>query len=74
MAATGVDPVTAISASATTLNIVGPGLGEIGATDSFTAIPEASRLVAAFLMLTGRLEIFTVVALLATVFQLHRRA
>ena len=72
MAATGVDPITALSASATTINIVGPGLGEIGATDDFTAIPEAGRLVASFLMLAGRLEIFTVVALLASVFQLHK--
>ena len=73
MGATGVDPITAISAAATTINIVGPGLGEIGATDDFTAIPEAGRMVGALLMLTGRLEIFTVVALLAAVFQLHRR-
>ena len=69
MAATSVDPITAISASATTLNIVGPGLGEIGATDSFQAIPEGGRLVGALLMLTGRLEIFTVVALLAPIFR-----
>ena len=73
MGATGVDPITALSASAATINIVGTGLGEIGATDDFSAIPEAGRLVAAFLMLTGRLEIFTVVALLAAVFKLHQR-
>lgn len=73
MASTGVDPVTAISGAATTLNIVGPGLGEIGATDSFTGIPEGGRLVGALLMLTGRLEIFTVVALLAPLFRRRRR-
>jgi trk system potassium uptake protein TrkH len=72
MAATGVDPVTAISASATTINIVGPGLGEIGATDSFAGIPPAGRIVGALLMLIGRLEIFTVVALLAPIFRLRR--
>jgi trk system potassium uptake protein len=72
MAATGVDPVTAISASATTLNIVGPGLGEIGAQDSFAAIPPGGRLVGAALMLIGRLEIFTVVALLAPIFRFGR--
>lgn len=69
MAGTGVDPITAISGSATTLNIVGPGLGEIGATDSFTGIPEGGRLVGSALMLIGRLEIFTVVALLAPLFR-----
>lgn len=72
MAATGVDPVTAISAAATTVNIVGPGLGEIGALDSFDAIPPGGRLVGAALMLIGRLEIFTVVALLAPIFRLGR--
>ncbi len=69
MAGTGVDPITAISGSATTLNIVGPGLGEIGATDSFTGIPEGGRLVGSALMLIGRLEVFTVVALLAPLFR-----
>ncbi len=73
MAATGVDPITAISASATTINIVGPGLGEIGATDSFGGIPEGGRMVGALLMLIGRLEIFTVVALLAPLFRFRRR-
>ena len=69
IAATGVDPLTALSAAATTLNIVGPGLGEIGATDSFNAVPEGGRVAGALLMLTGRLEIFTVVALLAPLFR-----
>jgi trk system potassium uptake protein TrkH len=71
--ATGVDPITSISASAATVNIVGTGLGEIGATDSFTSLPDGARFIASLLMLTGRLEIFTVVALLAAVFKLHRR-
>jgi trk system potassium uptake protein TrkH len=73
MAATGVDPITAISAAATSINIVGPGLGEVGGTDSFAAIPEAGRMVSAFLMLTGRLEIFTIVALLAPLFRRRSR-
>lgn len=71
MASTGVDMVTALSAAATTLNIVGPGLGEIGALDSFGAIPEPGRLVGALLMITGRLEVFTVVALLAPIFRMR---
>lgn len=71
MGATGVDLVTAISGASSTLNIVGPGLGEIGATDSFTGIPEGGRVVGAFLMLTGRLEVFTVVALLAPIFRMR---
>jgi trk system potassium uptake protein TrkH len=73
-AATGLDPITAISAASSTLNIVGPGLGEIGATDNFTAVPPAGRAIAIVLMLTGRLEVFTVVVLLAMLFGLRRAA
>jgi trk system potassium uptake protein TrkH len=74
LAATGLDPITAISAASSTLNIVGPGLGEIGATDNFTAVPPSGRAIAIVLMLTGRLEVFTVVALLAMLFGLRRAA
>ena len=73
-AATGLDPITAISAASSTLNIVGPGLGEIGATDNFTAVPPAGRAIAIVLMLTGRLEVFTVVVLIAMLFGLRRAA
>jgi trk system potassium uptake protein TrkH len=73
IAASGVEPLTALSSSATTLNIVGPGLGEIGATESFAAVPGGGRVVGALLMLTGRLEIFTVVALLAPIFRSRKR-
>ncbi len=72
MAMTGVDLVTAIAATSATLNIIGPGLGDVGAVDNFTAIPDGGRVVAIALMLIGRLEVFTVVALLAAVFRLRR--
>ncbi len=74
LAATGLDPITAISGAASTLNIVGPGLGEIGATDNFTAVPPGGRAISIVLMLTGRLEVFTVVALAAMLFGLRRAA
>jgi trk system potassium uptake protein len=64
-AACDLHPVTAISATAATLNVIGPGLGEIGATESYQAIPDFGRVAAIFLMLAGRLEIFTIIALLA---------
>ena len=72
MAATEVDPVTAISAAASALNLIGPGLGEIGASDNWEALPDFGRVVASFLMIAGRLEVFTVVALLAAIFRLRR--
>ena len=73
LAITGVDLVTAISGTSATLNIVGPGLGDVGAAESFTAVPAGGRAVGLVLMLIGRLEVFTVVALLAALFRLGRR-
>jgi trk system potassium uptake protein TrkH len=72
MAASGLDPVTAISATAATLDMVGPGLGEVGATDNFEAVPPFGRAVLPMLMIAGRLEVFTVVALLAALFRMRR--
>lgn len=73
MAAAGLDPITAISSVAATLNVVGPGLGEVGGTDNFEAVPTFGRIVLPVLMIAGRLEVFTVVALLAALFRLARR-
>jgi trk system potassium uptake protein len=64
-AACDLHPLTSISATAATLNVIGPGFGEIGATESYQAVPDFGRAAAIFLMLAGRLEIFTIIALLA---------
>jgi trk system potassium uptake protein TrkH len=66
----GLEPMSALGGAATQLNIVGPGLGET--YGSFQAVPEGGRLLGALLMLTGRLEVFTVVALLAALLRLGR--
>lgn len=68
MAAFGLDPVTAASSVSATLNVIGPGLGDVGASENFTAVPEGGRWVLSALMLIGRLEIFTVLVLLTPVF------
>lgn len=68
MAASGLDPLTAISAASSTLNMIGPGLGEIGAFENFEAMPPFARAVSCVLMIAGRLEVFTVVALAAALF------
>lgn len=73
LAMTGVDLATAISGTSATLNVIGPGLGDVGAIDNFGAIPAGGRAVGIVLMLIGRLEVFTVVALLAALFALGRR-
>jgi trk system potassium uptake protein TrkH len=61
----GLGEVSAIGGVAATLNNVGPGLGDVGGLENFSALSDGGRLMAIFLMLAGRLEIFTVVALLA---------
>ncbi len=69
MTAGGLDLISAISASAATLNVTGPGIGEVGALENYGGLSHFNLLVACFLMITGRLEVFTVVAILIAVFQ-----
>ncbi len=59
----GADPLTAISASIATVGNVGPGFGDVGATDNYGWMSSPQLAVLSFLMLVGRLEIFTVLVL-----------
>ena len=62
----GLDTVTAVSGAATTLANVGPGLGErIGPASTFQNLPDAAKWVMIATMLIGRLEIMTVLVMLA---------
>lgn len=63
LAATGLDLVTATSASITALGNVGPGFGTVGPTGTFAEIPDVAKLLLCFNMLAGRLELFTVLVL-----------
>ena len=60
----GVDMQTSISAVATTLGNVGPGLGIVGPTGSFATLPVASKWLLSILMIIGRLELFTVLVII----------
>ncbi len=60
MTAMGLDLLTAISSVATSLGNVGPGINEVNPANSFSEIPDAGKWVLSFLMLFGRLELFTV--------------
>jgi trk system potassium uptake protein len=61
-------PISSFTAVAATLNDVGPGLGQVGATESFEIVDPFGRAVLTVCMLLGRLEIFTVLALLSPAF------
>ncbi len=56
------------TAVASTLNDVGPGLDQVGATESFEIVNPFGRVVLTICMLLGRLEVFTVLALLSPAF------
>ena len=64
-AAMGLDFLTALSASATALGNVGPGIGDIiGPSGNFASLPAAAKWALSFQMMLGRLELFTVLVLL----------
>ena len=56
---------TAFGAVATSLGNVGPGIGDVGPVNNFSDIPTAGKWLLSFLMLLGRLELFTVLMLLS---------
>ena len=60
----GEDFLTALSASASAISNVGPGIGEvIGPNGNYEGINEIAKWVLALTMLIGRLEIFTILVL-----------
>lgn len=61
----GIDLESAASAVVATLSNIGPGLGFVGPTKNFGAFHDATKILFTFLMLLGRLELFTIIALLA---------
>jgi trk system potassium uptake protein len=58
-----IDFMTALSASAATLNNIGPGFSTVGATGNYFAFSDISKAWLTFLMVTGRLEVFTVIVM-----------
>ncbi len=59
---------TAIGSVAATLGNIGPGLGKVGAVGNYAEIPVFGKWYLSFLMLTGRLELFTVLILFSKAF------
>ncbi|GMV06138.1 MAG: potassium transporter [Gemmatimonadota bacterium] len=59
----GIDLVTSLGASIATVGNVGPGFGLVGATDNYGWMTQPQLAVLSFLMLVGRLEIYTVLIL-----------
>lgn len=53
-----------IGAVISAISNIGPGLGEVGPVGNYADVPTVSKWFLSFLMLTGRLEIFTVLTIL----------
>ena len=63
MSGLGLDFETSFGSVAATINNIGPGLGAVGPTDNYSQIPVFGKWFLSFLMLAGRLEVFTVLIL-----------
>ncbi|MGD1890845.1 MAG: TrkH family potassium uptake protein [Cyclobacteriaceae bacterium] len=63
MSLSGVDFMTAVGAVATSLGNIGPGIGSVGPVDNFAHLTNFGKWFLSFLMLLGRLELFTVIML-----------
>ena len=55
--------VDSASAVASSLGNVGPGLGAVGPTSNYAAVPALGKWLLSFLMIVGRLEIFPIMLL-----------
>ncbi|MFO7656099.1 MAG: TrkH family potassium uptake protein [Bacteroidales bacterium] len=60
---TGVDIKTACGSAATCMAGIGPGIGTVGPDSNFAHLPQVGKIILSFLMLLGRLEIYTIIVL-----------
>jgi trk system potassium uptake protein TrkH len=63
MMGTGVDFMESIGAVISSIGNMGQSIGKIGPAYSWNFLPDAAKWLLSFLMLVGRLELFTVLIL-----------
>jgi len=68
----GLNFETALGGAASTLGNVGPALGNLGPVNNYADLPSAAKWWSCFLMLIGRLELFTVLILFTPFFWRNR--
>lgn len=64
----GYDLLTSFGAVATSLGNVGPGIGLVGPVNNFAFFSPAAKIFLSFIMLLGRLELFTILILFTPFF------
>lgn len=62
MVALGLDLTSAMSSVVACLSSVGPGLGQVGPTQTYEFVPAVGKAILVFCMIAGRLEIFALLA------------
>ncbi len=72
LAALGLDFETSIGGAASSLGNIGPAFGGLSPVNNFDMLPSIGKWWCAFLMLIGRLELFTVLILLTPFFWRNR--
>ncbi len=68
MVSTGLDGETASSSVATCMAGIGPGIGTVGPASNFAHLTIPAKSILTFLMIVGRLEIYTVIMLFTPIF------
>ena len=72
LAALGLDFETAIGCAASSLGNIGPAFGALSPVNNFDLLPDFGKWWCSFLMLIGRLELFTVLIILTPFFWRNR--
>ena len=65
----GTDPATALSGVVASIGSVGPGLGELGCLDNYSAQPAMAKFIYSIDMFLGRVEIFPLLIVLSMIFK-----
>ena len=68
ISALGYDLQTSLGAVAATLGNIGPGIGLVGPSGNYAHFPDIGKWFLSFLMLIGRLELFTILILFSPAF------
>ena len=68
LTASGLDAITGFSAAVAAINNMGPGLGQVGPASNYQVMNDFQTWLLTFLMLLGRLELFTLLVVLTPAF------
>lgn len=68
MSAIGMDLRTAMGSVITTMGGIGPGIGKVGPAANFYFIPALGKLFLSFLMILGRLEVYSLLVIFTPAF------